>query len=81
MDHLLKSLLNLLQYCLCLMFWVFGPKACEILLPQSGIKPAPHALEGEVLTSGPPGKSLSYLSSLFIICFFCVTSITRMQAL
>ena len=27
-------------------------------LPQPGIEPAPPALEGEVLTTGPPGKSL-----------------------
>ena len=29
----LKSLLNLLQYCFCLVFWFFGPKACGILVP------------------------------------------------
>ena len=30
--------------------------------PQAGMEPAPPALEGEVLTSGPPGKfpSLTY---------------------
>ena len=26
-----------------------------------GIEPAPPALEGEVLTTGPPGKSLSFV--------------------
>ena len=41
----LKSLLNLLQYYFCLMFWAFGPKACRILAPQPGIKPIPPALE------------------------------------
>ena len=55
----LKSLLNLLQYCFCFMyFWIFGREACGILTPQPGIKPAPPALEGRVLTTGPPGKSL-----------------------
>ena len=54
----LKSLLNLLQYCFCFMFWFFGPEAYGILAPQPGIEPAPPALEGEVLTTGPPGKSL-----------------------
>ena len=39
------------------MFWFFGLKACGILAPWPGIKPAP-ALEGKVLTTGPPGKSL-----------------------
>ena len=28
-----KSLLNLLQYCFCIMFWFFGRKACGILAP------------------------------------------------
>ena len=46
-----RSLLNLLQYCFC---FLFG-EVCEILAPQPGIKPAPPALEGEVLTTGPEG--------------------------
>ena len=54
----LKSLLNLWQCCFCFMFWFFGHEACGILAPQTGIKPAPAALEGEVLTTGPPKKSL-----------------------
>ena len=39
------------------MFWYFGHKARGILAPWSGIKPAPPALEGEVSTTKPPGKS------------------------
>ena len=31
---------------------------CGILAPRPGIKLAPLALKGEVLTTGPPGKSL-----------------------
>ena len=54
----LKSLLNLLQYCFCFMFLLFGFQACVVLVPQPGIKPTPSALEGEVLTTRPPGKSL-----------------------
>ena len=54
----LKSLLNLLQYYFCFMFCLFGPKACGILAPWPGIEPTPPALEGEVLTTGPPGKPL-----------------------
>ena len=38
-------------------FFFFYPKACETLPPWSGIKPLPPALEGTVLTTGPPGKS------------------------
>ena len=32
----------------------YGHKACGILAPQPGIEPVPPALEGEVLTTGPP---------------------------
>ena len=39
------------------MFWFFGLKSCGNLAPQPGIEPAPPALEGEVLLTGPPGKS------------------------
>ena len=35
----LKSSLNSLQYCFCFMFWIFGCKACEILVPWPEIKP------------------------------------------
>ena len=38
------------------MFWVFGPEARGILAPWPGIEPAPPALEGKVLTTGPPGS-------------------------
>ena len=40
-----------------LFFFFFGREACGILAPQPGIEPTPPALEGEVLTTGPPGKS------------------------
>ena len=39
------------------MFLLFCSKACDILAPPPGIEPAPLALEGEVLATGPPGKS------------------------
>ena len=39
------------------MFWFLGREACGILAPRPGIEPAPPALEGQVLTTGPPGKS------------------------
>ena len=32
--------------------------ACEILVPQPGVKPTYPALQGGFLTAGPPGKSL-----------------------
>jgi len=40
--------LNLLQYCFCFMFWLFGPRACGIIALQPGIEPTPTA---EVLTT------------------------------
>ena len=45
-----------------LLFWFFGLEVCGILAPRSGIEPEPPALEGEVLTTGLPGKSLEVLS-------------------
>ena len=48
------------------MFWFFGHEACGILSPLPGIKPSPPALEGEVLTTGPPGKSQHYCFYLFV---------------
>ena len=59
----LKSLSSLLQYFFCFMFWIFCHEASGILTPQPGIKSAPPALEGEVLTPGPPGKSPKFLVS------------------
>ena len=38
-------------------FWFFGHEACGILAPGPGIEPTSPALEGEVLTTGLPGKS------------------------
>jgi len=46
---------------LTILFMFFGCKACGILTPHSGIKPVPLALEGEISTTGPPGKSLESL--------------------
>ena len=42
------------------MWQFFGCQVCGILVPQPGIKPALPVLEGEVLTTGPPGKSHPY---------------------
>ena len=52
------------------MFWFFGRKACGILAPRPGIEPAPPALEGEVLTTGLPGKSQTFSDLEFTgVCF------------
>ena len=60
MDNL-KIFINFLQYgFLC--FGIFGQETCGILAPWPGIKFTPAALEGEVITTGLPGKSLFLLS-------------------
>ena len=40
--------------------WCFGHKAGGVSAPQPGIEPAPPALEGEVLTTGEPGRCQEY---------------------
>ena len=39
------------------MFWSVGHEACGVLASWPGIEPSPSALEREVLTTGPSGKS------------------------
>lgn len=43
------------------MFWLFGLEAGGILLPQPGTELSLLVLEGEVVTTRPPGKSPSLL--------------------
>ena len=57
------------------MFWFFGHEACEILAPQ----PALPALEGEMLTTGPPRKPLEalfkwHLTYLQLMKEFCLSN-------
>ena len=54
------------------MFWFFGHEAYGILAPPPGIEPAPLALEGEVLTPGPPGKSQN--NPILLLSIFYSTS-------
>ena len=39
------------------MFWFFDHEACGVLAPQPDMEPMSLALEGEVLTTGPPGSA------------------------
>ena len=55
---------------LLLCFGFFGPEACGILVPRPGMEPASPALEGEVLTTGQPGKS----QSTFLNAVYCLYS-------
>ena len=61
----------MLQYCFyfVLVFWFRG---MWDLLPQPGIEPKPPALDGRVLTTGPPGKSLQ--SPLFLVSVSLLTT-------
>ena len=61
----LKSLLNLLQYCFCIMFWFFDWEVFGILASWSGIEPASPALESKVLTTRPPGSPMMVDFSIF----------------
>ena len=60
---------------LCLGF--SGHEACGILALWPGIEPGPSALEGEVLTTGPPGKSLfkCLAKSIHSVCITCPSSL------
>ena len=53
-----------------LFFFFFGCETCGILTPRPGIESTPSTLEGEVLSTGPPGKSdycyFSYLNFNYI---------------
>ena len=48
------------------MFWFYGQETRGILAPQPGTQPAPPALEGEVITSGHPGKSHGLLCAEWV---------------
>ena len=61
---------NIISFlCFHFIFSVFGFKVYRILIPWPGIDPTSPALEDKVLTTGPPGKSLSLidLSEIFIM--------------
>ena len=49
------------------MFWYSVRKVCGILAPWPGIEPTPIALEGEILTTGAPGKSLDIFLKQLIL--------------
>ena len=44
------------------MCWCFDHEACRILAPPAGLELTSPALEEEVLTTGPPGRSLKQKS-------------------
>ena len=52
-----KVFLKFECYNIGFVLFCFGHKPCGILAPWPGIKPTPPALEGEVSTTGPAGKT------------------------
>ena len=64
-NNFFKSLLNLLQYCFCFVLFSWP---WDILAPWPGNELAPPALEGEVLTTGPSGKSF-FLFNIYLFSF------------
>ena len=61
-EPFLKPLLNLLKYYFCFMFWFSWPRSMWDL--NSPTRDQPPALNAEVLTPGPPGKSSSSLTGI-----------------
>ena len=69
-----KSLLNLLllSYILLLVLLsIFDHEVCGNLTPQTEIKPNPPALEGEVLITGLPKKSLFFFKCILLVDVSC----------
>lgn len=58
MPHSFLVFIEFLQYCFHFIFWFFGFEACWILSHGPGMEAASHALEGEILNTGPPEKYL-----------------------
>ena len=63
---ILEVFIEFVTILLLFVFWFFGPKTCGILAPRRGICLASPTLEGKVLTTGQPRKSL-------IIVVFCIS--------
>ena len=58
----------MLEYFFCLFYVRFpGPKAYGILVPPSEIEPSTPELEGEVLTTEPPGKVTQLLKEWLLL--------------
>ena len=82
-----KPLLILLtKLLLFLCFWSFGHEESGILASQPGIESASPALEGDVLTAGPPGKSHSNIfeqscSALTLLVSKCGQALHNMKLL
>ena len=57
MGHIFKVFIEFVTILLLFYVFLLWPRASGIPVPQLGIELIPLALKGEVLTTGPPGKS------------------------
>ena len=64
------SLLNLLQYCFCFMFWFSGSETCGILASQPSTESSLPALREGVLTTGQAGSPFLSLLRTGIVLIF-----------
>ena len=74
----LKSLLNLLQYCFCFMFWCFGHQARRILAPPPGMEPTRPALKSGVSTTDHQGSPCMYFQNLCFYLTLCLSMSVNM---
>ena len=65
MDYFFKSVLNLLQYGFCYMFWFEATRHVASLFLNQGSNPTSPALEGEVPATGLPRKSMQAFLKYF----------------
>ena len=56
-DYFLKVFIEFVTVLLLFYVLVLGPPGIMVLAPQPGMESTPPALEGKILTPGPPGKS------------------------
>ena len=63
--EIVTILLLFYVFCFCL-------EVCGILAPQTGLKAASPALEGEVLSTGPPGKSIPAIILMSRPLYLCL---------
>ena len=78
-DHFSKVFIEFVIILLLFYVLVFWPPGMWDLVPWPGIEPVPTALEGEVPTTGPPGKSPSLnlnTTDILYICLYVVRCIS-----
>ena len=58
-------------FIILLLFWIFGHKACGVLVPQPGIEPVSPAMEGRFLITGLSRGPFIHFKCLFIYLWLC----------